>query len=128
MTIGQLGQLPIFNALTGLLPCEGARALPYVADFSINTEYDFDFTLQFNQKQFTAIQGLYIDNSKNAQSVTVTCLGGTEQTIVAPPNSCGYYTLLSTSPPKFSVASSGAVSVFLAFLNFYVPPTVWKTT
>lgn len=119
--------LPIFNALTGLLPCEGPRALPFDADFSATTEWDFDFTQQWNNKDFTTIQCAYIDNSANAVSATL-IVNGTGQTIVAPPNSCGYYTLLATQPPKFALQSTSGGLVHIDFMNFYVPPTVWKTT
>lgn len=119
-----VSSLPVFNALTGLLPCEGAKAMPYVADFSATTEYDFDFTQQVQNKQFTTVQGLYVDNSANASSVVIT-VGGTNQTITVKANTCGYYTLLSTGNPSFKITSAGGVSVPLVFLNFYVPPTVW---
>lgn len=122
-----IGQLPVFNALTGSLPCEGAKCLPYQADFSAANEYDFDLTAQWQSQQFSTLQGFYIDNSANSSTVTITC-GTTNQTIVVPPQSCGYYTMLMTTPPKFSAVSAGAVVVYIALMNFYVPPTVWKVT
>lgn len=124
--MSQIGSLPVFNALTGLLPCEGAKGLSYSADFSAAQEYDFDFTIQYQNKVFTAIQCVWIDNADSA-SVAILIVNGSGQRIVAPANSQGYYTLLATSPPKFQFLSAGGVIVPIDFLNFYVPPTVWKT-
>lgn len=118
-------QLPVLNALTGSLPCEGAKALPYTMDFSATNEYDFDFTAQYQQGQFTTVQGCFIDNSLNAATLIIT-IDGTNQTIVVPKNSCGYYVFLTTTPPKLKITSTGNVSVYVAFINFYVPPTVWS--
>lgn len=122
-----VNSLPVLNALTGSLPCEGAKALPYVMDFSLAGEYDFDLTQQQQQGQFTTLQGFFIDNSANSDTVTITC-NVTDQPIIVPPNSQGYYSMLMTTPPKFTAVSSGAVQVYIALMNFYIPPTVWKVT
>lgn len=116
--------LAVQNALNGLIPCEGPKALCYAADFSVATEYDFDLTQQFQQNIFTMLQCIFIDNSDNSSVVEVT-VNGTGQTFQAPANSCGFYTLLMTSPPKLVLASQGGVVVNVQLLNFYIPPTVW---
>ncbi len=121
----QVGEIGIQNAMNGALPCEGPKVLPYAADFNASTTYDFDLTQQFNQKAFTTLQGLFCDNSANGSPVTVT-VNGTGQTFTIKKNTCGFYILLMPdSGPKFSLASAGAVSVYFAFLNYYVPPEVW---
>lgn len=114
------------NALDGLIPCEGPKALPYLMDFSAAAEYDFDFTQQWQQQTFSTIQCCYIDNSLNASPVTVT-VNGTGQTITCPANSQGFFTLLTVPPPQFAVVSAGSVVVQIIWLNFYIPPTVWST-
>lgn len=113
------------NALNGVLPCEGPKALPYTMDFSLADEYDFDFTQQYQQNVFTSVQCAYVDNSLNGQNTTI-IVNGTGQQISVPANSQGYFTLLAVPAPKFAVASAGAgVLVQIIFLNFYIPPTVW---
>ena len=121
-----VSSVPVFNALTGLLPCEGAKAMPFVCDFSVTTEYDFDFTLQKNQGQFSTVQGIYVDNSLNASPLQIE-VGGTLQNIVVKKQTAGYYTLLTTGNPTLRLISAGGVVVKVVFINFYVPPTVWDT-
>ena len=121
-TIGTLG---IQNVLTGGMPCEGAKVLPYVMDFSAASQYDFDLTGQYQGNQFTTLQCAYIDNSANGSSLTIS-MNVTNQTIVVPKNSCGYFTLVMPAPPKLSVTTAGLVKVYMALMNFYIPPTVWS--
>lgn len=120
----KVSSLQINNALNGSLPCEGAKVMPYYMDFAAALQFDFDLTFQYNQKQFTTVQGFYIDNHLNGSTVTVT-IDGTGQTIVVPANKSGFFIMLMPVPPKFSIASAGAITVYIAFLNFYVPPIVW---
>lgn len=119
-----VNNLSIQNALNGSLPCEGAKVLPYNADFAAAATYDFDLTQQWQQKSFSTVQGFYINNSANLSPVTVT-VNGTGQTIVVPASKSGFFIMLMPSPPKLSINSAGGVTVYIAFLNFYVPPIVW---
>lgn len=113
------------NALNGLTPCEGPKALNYIMDFTAAAEYDFDLSQQWQQGAFTTVQCAYIDNGLNTSPCFIT-VNGTGQTITVPPNTCGFYTLLMVDPPKLSIASAGQFQIYVALLNFYVPPTVWK--
>jgi hypothetical protein len=116
-----------FSTPNGSFPCEGTKSYPVQLDFSVANGWLCDFTQQFNQKQFTTLQTVYVDNSNNPQPVIITC-SGTGQVITAPAMSQGYYSLLQPTPPQLNVASAGAVKVTLQFLNFYIPPTVWLIT
>lgn len=115
----------VIQTLNGALPCEGPKALPFIMDFSAFSEFDIDLTQQYQQGQFTTLQAIYIDNSANGSTLTVT-VNGTGQTIVAPKNSCGYYILLMPQPPKLAITTAGVVKVYVSLMNFYIPPYVWS--
>lgn len=108
----------------GALPCEGTKAFPFTLDFTTTNAYLFDLTQQFNQKQFTTLQTVYIDNSNNGSRTDIVC-NGTGQVISAPPFTQGYYDILQPTPQKFAVQSAGNVAVGIQLLNFYIPPAVW---
>lgn len=115
------------NVMNGTVPCEGPKSFSFELDFTVATEYDFDFTNEYQRQQFTTLQCAYVDNSQNTSPLTIT-MNGTSQTIVCPKNACGFFPLLATMPPRGKVETAGAVArVYVGFLNYYIPPTVWST-
>lgn len=113
-----------FPTLNGSLPCEGTKVFPFNLDFNAANAYNIDLTQAFNQKQFTTLQTVYIDNALNPSSLEIIC-STTGQQIIAPPFSQGFYIMLQPSPPKFSVQTSGVLVLEIILLNFYIPPAVW---
>lgn len=109
----------------GAPPCSGAKCIPYNADFSANAQYDFDFSQQIQGGQIDNIQTAFVDNTLNPQNLVLT-INGTSQRIQIAKNTAGYYSLLTPSLPKVSATTTGLVLVYFAFLNFYIPPTVWS--
>lgn len=118
--------LGIVNILNGETPCLGPKCIPYTANFALGNRYDFDLTQFIQNNQLENIQTIYVDNSANGNILTITMVG-TNQTVVVPKNSCGYYTILMPKLASFSAVTSGTVLVYFAMLNFYIPPTVWST-
>lgn len=117
------GNFPVVN---GALPCEGTQCFPFNLDFTGGkTAYLVDLTQQYQQKQFTTLQTVFIDNSESAVDFDFICTV-TGQTITAPPFSQGYYPILQPVPPKFNVNSASGVVIQIILLNFYIPPEVWQ--
>lgn len=122
----QLAEFPVaYNNASP--PKEGNRAIPVNFDFTTATSYTFDFSQVIAQKKLSFVQTLYIDNSANAQPLTLV-IQGTNQTIIAPPASQGYYAALITGIAKVTIGTTGNVVVPIEFLNFVVAPVVWGTT
>lgn len=119
--VPNLGVYPMQNGLT---PCEAPKAIPANLNFASNASYLMDLTPLFNNKQFTTLQTIYVDNTLNTSTLTVT-INGTNQTILIPAGRGGYFPVLATTPPKVTFASAGAFTVFVALLNFYLPGQVW---
>jgi len=126
-TAGQSGQTyfdsPIFNGPT---PHEGPRALAVNCPFTSEiAEFNIDLTLSQTQAYISVIQGVFVDNSDNADVVSITANGATNQTIDFPAGAQGYIPILATKPTSFNVSSAGAVTVPLIFLNVSVPAIIW---
>jgi len=118
------GNIPAVN---GALPCEGTKVFPFVLDFTGGKNaYLIDLTQQYNQKQFTTLQTVYIDNSLNTSPTSVVCTS-TGHIVTCPALSQGYFALFQPVPPVFQVQSLGAFVVTIQLLNFYIPPAVWGT-
>jgi hypothetical protein len=109
---------------THLPPCEGYRAAPFLLDFNVGADYLIDFTQPQQNKQFTTIQTVYVDNSLNTSDLVI-AVEGTQQRQVVPKNTCGYFVLVAPTPTKVRLSSSGAFVIPVQFLNYYIPPTVW---
>lgn len=106
------------------LPPEGPRTVPVNIDFSVLTEQSIDFTQSINNGWISYISGVYFDNSANANDVTLK-MDGSNQSIIIPASKQGWFPILATNPPVFTVsqASTGDVCK-LQFLNFPVFPYV----
>lgn len=97
-------------------------------DFTSVTSLDLDFTQAENNRVVSAILGVFIDNSQNAQSITWTQTSATAQRIIIPANSQAYLPVLSVVPDKMNFATTGAVIVPVQFLNFRPDPIIWSAT
>jgi hypothetical protein len=118
------GNIP---ALNGSLPCEGTKVFPYILDFTGGKNaYAIDLSQQAQQKQFTTLQTVYVDNSANTAALQIIC-GTTGQIITCPALSQGYFAILQPMPPQFQVQTTGNLILTIQLLNFYIPPCVWST-
>ncbi len=114
----------VFGVLNGYPACEGQKSVAITIDFNLGSTWEFDFTTLQQQKTFTTVQTVFIDNSLNNQDVVVT-INSTNQRFVVANNTCGYYTLIAPPSTIVTVVSTGLVLVNFQFLNFYIPPTIW---
>lgn len=105
-------------------PKEGPRAARIALAFPADSGAVADFsTFQF-MGEVCKIQTLFVDNSANASSLTITT-NTLQQQLFIPPNSQGFIPLLSTQPLKLSFASTGPANVTVYALNYSVPPAMW---
>jgi hypothetical protein len=116
---------PISNVI---VPQSGPKTVPAVADFSNAGSIDIDGQSIIDAHGIEYIQGVFIDNASNAVAFTLVC-AGTNQRIVAAPNSQGFYPLLVQSPPRFTATMAQAANrtVNLQFYNVPIMTSVWKS-
>lgn len=117
--------LPSFSQIiqgisNAMIPKEGPKALPVNLDFSQAASYEIDLSNQQASAQIAFVQGVYIDNLDNTESVTLT-VGISGQRIPVGPGKCQYVPLLVPNPPKFVATSAGSAIVRFHFLNVPLP-------
>lgn len=119
---GKIG-VRIFN---GLAPAELPKALPHSFDFSAVSSIHFDLRKARDEAKIAWVQTVYIDNSANAQPISVKS-AITNQTVTCPPNCQGYFPVLAAEP-DFILSTTGGVVVLLQFINVMMPASVWNAS
>lgn len=123
----QAGYIPN-TVKTGDAACEGRKSITTIIDFTIGLTFQLDLTLiQQMQNWIKSVQCLYVDNADNADAKTI-IMGVTNQRIIVPANSQGYYPILQPDPPVLQFKSSVANTLKIQVLNFFLPPYIWGPT
>lgn len=110
------------------LPDEGPVSIPLILDFSgaVGT-YTVDLLNLQQQGFISRVQCLYIDNADGSAPLTVT-INGSNQRIVAPANTQGYYPVLCPNPAKLQFDNTAHTIIITVFLlNMPVSGVVWST-
>lgn len=111
----------------GYAPNDGPRTVPIAFDFSAAATYNLDLTLERDTNRVEFIQTVFIDNWIGTSDLSVFVFG-TNQTIICPSGSMGYFPILSTNEPKFTIAcADGRATIrWLQFLTMPVAASIWK--
>lgn len=112
-----------FAVFNGCMPKEGPKSIPAMLILDDNSQ-EVNFLGLIEKQLVSEIQGVFIDNSANAASLSVKC-NATGHTIVCPANAQGIFPLFAPNPPIFTVGTSGNATVNLQFLNFPVQAYQW---
>ena len=119
----------VFDTYNFEVPCEGAKVIPLLLDFSANAEYDVDLSMFEQQAQISMLQGIFIDNSASTTAMLVTIdANGLNQAVVANPNTQGYYSVLAPNPTRLSFVSSSGIVQRVHLYNVPIAGTVWAAT
>lgn len=122
---GQGQSIPVNNQI---IPEEGPKTIPVLFDFTTNASWLLDLLQQVQGTKFSFVQNIFIDNSQNANSITVVP-DQSNQRVIAQAYSQGYYSIFVPNAPKFTITSGvSAVVVPIYFSNMPVAPAVWKTS
>src|ERR1017187_8765065 len=114
----------IYNAL---VPPEGPRMVPYVADFPTAAIFEVDFTMTMQQQRMTVVQSVFID-ARNATASVSLSVEGTQLVIELEAGDQGFFPLLvPKTGAKFLISSSSTAPVTIIFINVPVPADVWHT-
>jgi len=108
-----------------MAPPEGAKAIPIPLDFTTNATYSLDYGDLMQQRNFSMVQSLYVDNGANGSAVII-AMNGTGQSITFPANSQGYVSVLLQNPVKIDFTSAGLTAVKVFLLNFPVAGHIWS--
>lgn len=118
-----------FGAYNMVLPPEGCKVFSFKLDFTAGNTQQLDFTLAVQQGFITQIQGLFVDNSLNANPLFITTdqIG---QVIEFPPFSQGYMPVFVSDSVKLKFVTVQAVALFVPVqvTNVPVQPQIWSVS
>ena len=111
-----------------IIPKNGPATIPALLDFTSTAEIEIDGELVVSQGQIEYLQGVFIDNADNPDTLTLT-MGTTGQRIVCPKNSQGYFAIMVPNPPRIVAqsAQAGNKKIRLFFYNVPIQSLVWAT-
>lgn len=120
---GGAGAVPIS---LGYYPHEGSRCVSSAYNWTAQASYTEDMSQLVARGVETTIQAVFVDNSANSQSVTLT-MGGTGQTIVCPALSQGFFPILLTGIPGFVITTPAAIAATTKcfWVNVPIAACVW---
>lgn len=126
--MGTLAASPNFgiSPVYGADPQQSPKSIPMKLDFSTASSFVVDFSYLIAKTFINLIQTVYIDNAAGTASVSIS-FDGTQQVLTCPPNSQGYFPILSLTQAKCTVSSTGTAVVNVQFLNIPIVPNVWGT-
>ena len=106
---------------------EGPRALPVMFDFTQGSVLPFN--ANFSDVGMSNIQGMFVDNRNNNSSASF-LFAGTNQTVVCPPLTQGFFPILSIGNQNIFIVgtSAGNVQVQVQLLNTEVYAALWNAT
>ncbi len=96
------------------------KVAPKILTFVGNETFSFDFSSEINSGIIDGIQGLYIDNSGNANKLTIS-VSDTNQNISFPANAQGYIPVICSQLAKFSITSANSGTTIVLPYNFAGP-------
>lgn len=109
----------------GCEPKEGRRAVQATIDLT-EGNFSLDLTQLYQRGQFQSAQTVYIDNSLNTGTVTLT-LSVTKQSVTLRAGQQGYIPILEPVAPDLLFSSSEPVKLLIQVLNFVINPAIWDT-
>ena len=113
---------PVSNIV---IPREGPRALEVTLNFANTASILIEGLLATTTGQISYIQGLYIDNGDNPEPLTVIAKT-TNQRIIAPAYSQGYWPILFAAVPDCSISTTQAdITVYIHFYNVPIQSQYW---
>jgi hypothetical protein len=107
------------------IPDEGPKSVGVPLDFSATDTYTLDLQNVIQRGFMSMVQGVYIDNSLNGSTLSIS-FGGTSQVIKIAPNRQGYRMVLCPNPANQIVFfTTGGVALNVQLLNFPVTNSDW---
>jgi hypothetical protein len=121
----QLGNT--FGIANVVVPPGGPKCVPTFVDFSNAASVLLDGSQIVQQGKIEYLQGVFIDNSSNANTLSLT-MSTTGQKIVAPAQSQGYYSIMVPDPPQITAETTqvNGLVIPMFFYNVPIQPAVWS--
>lgn len=125
---GSISLFGTFGVNNAIIPKGGPKVVRAILDFSAASEILIDGQQIVSQGQIEYLQGFYVDNASNPVAITFV-MSVTNQRIIVPANTQGYYSMLIPNDPKI-VATMPQLNnrrVECFFYNVPIQSQNWKT-
>lgn len=120
----QLGNT--FGIANIVVPAGGPKCVPTNVNFANAAQVQLDGQLIVTQGKIEYLQGVFIDNADNPNKLTLT-MSTTNQRIICPPNSQGYFSIMLPDPPQILAETVQAnIVIPMFFYNVPIQPAVWS--
>lgn len=116
---------PSFGTSNQTVPKEGPKVVPINVDLTTGAAVLVDLVVDVEMGIISFVQGVFIDNSENTESITVST-ETVNQSVTLEAGAQGFVPLFASNTPKFTFQSAGAVVVPVFFYNVPLPACVWK--
>jgi hypothetical protein len=114
-----------FGVANVVVPAGGPKVVPVLVDFTSVASVLLDGQSIVSQGKIEYLQGVFIDNSANINNLTLT-MSTTNQIIMCPKKSQGYFTIMVPDPPQIVAATPIGLIVPMFFYNVPIQPAVWS--
>lgn len=116
-----------FQIPRNAVPVDGGVGIPVLLALAAVAQVSGDFVLEQTAGAIGFVQSVYIDNSGNADALTLT-FPGTGQNITVKGHTQGYYPIIPcTGSFSWVAQSAGAVNVPVIFMNEKFEAAQWAT-
>jgi len=127
MSIIDQNSLPVVLTRNQLLPDEGPKCIPVTVTFVTGSlTWTLDLEQLINRGFISIVQTLWIDTRQCANPVSISFDGGSQQTIVGPARTQGYFNVLATNPVKMSLTGVDGDSIQVILINVPIPGAIWQ--
>lgn len=116
---------PTYGVANVVVPAGGPKVVPVNVDFTSVASVLLDGQGIVSQGKIEYLQGVFIDNSANINNLTLT-MSTTNQVIMCPKKSQGYFTIMVPDPPQMIAATPIGVIIPMFFYNVPIQPAVWS--
>jgi len=118
----------VFGVNNAIIPRGGPKVVRAVLDFSNVGEILIDGQQIVSEGNIEYLQGFFVDNADNNVAISFT-MSATNQRIVVPANTQGYYSLLIPNEPKIisKMPQTNGRRVEVFFYNVPIQSADWKT-
>lgn len=114
-----------FGIANVVVPAGGPKCVPVMVDFTGVASVLLDGQAIVSQGKIEYLQGVFIDNSSNINNLSLT-MSTTNQVIICPKKSQGYFTIMVPDPPQIVAATPIGVTIPMFFYNVPIQPGVWS--
>lgn len=116
-----------FGIANVIVPPGGPKCVPTRCDFSNVASIELDGSQIVQQGKIEYLQGVFIDNSKNLNPLSLT-MSTTNQQIICPPKSQGYFSIMVPDPPVITAATTqvNGLVIPMFFYNVPIQSAVWS--